>query len=144
MVHSLRVLGGWGQLGYVIVCSKLGELVATVISAECKGPGLAAASHGDWYGVAAFVLVAALGGASVGCSTEDGWERSYFKTVFFTGLIFWAAAEVVIFVALSAMFVVGKLVSSSSAFTKVDLGGESSDHGVWHRSFVVAWVCSMS
>mmetsp|Transcript_7570 Transcript_7570/g.16466 ORF Transcript_7570/g.16466 Transcript_7570/m.16466 type:complete len:126 (+) Transcript_7570:69-446(+) len=124
MVHSLRVLGGWGQLGYVIVCSKLGELVATVISAECKGPGLAAASHGDWYGVAAFVLVAALGGASVGCSTEDGWERSYFKTVFFTGLIFWAATEVVIAVVASVVFLLWNFVPPSPTFTMVDLGGK--------------------
>eukprot|EP00451_Oxyrrhis_marina_P011689 CAMPEP_0204313464 /NCGR_PEP_ID=MMETSP0469-20131031/3611_1 /ASSEMBLY_ACC=CAM_ASM_000384 /TAXON_ID=2969 /ORGANISM="Oxyrrhis marina" /LENGTH=124 /DNA_ID=CAMNT_0051293761 /DNA_START=36 /DNA_END=407 /DNA_ORIENTATION=+ len=121
MVHSLRVLGGWGRLGYVIVCSKLGELVATVISAECKGPELATANHGVWNGVAAFVLVAALGDASVGCSatlgdagagcsTEDGWQRSYFKTVFFTGLIFWTAAEVVIAVVVSAVFLLGNLV----------------------------------
>eukprot|EP00451_Oxyrrhis_marina_P040871 CAMPEP_0204393436 /NCGR_PEP_ID=MMETSP0469-20131031/62315_1 /ASSEMBLY_ACC=CAM_ASM_000384 /TAXON_ID=2969 /ORGANISM="Oxyrrhis marina" /LENGTH=125 /DNA_ID=CAMNT_0051387501 /DNA_START=626 /DNA_END=1003 /DNA_ORIENTATION=- len=124
MVHSWRVLDGWGRLGYVIVCSKLGELVATVISAECKGSELAAANHGVWYVVAAFVLVAALGDAGVWCSTEDGWERSYFKTVFFTGLIFWAAAEVVIAVVVSAVFLLGNLVPPGPTFTMVDLGGK--------------------
>mmetsp|Transcript_7580 Transcript_7580/g.16476 ORF Transcript_7580/g.16476 Transcript_7580/m.16476 type:complete len:136 (+) Transcript_7580:68-475(+) len=134
MVESLRSMDGWRR-GCIIVCSKLGELVATVISAECKGSELATANHGVWNGVAAFVLVAALGGASVGCSatlggagvwcsTEDGWERSYFKTVFFMGLIFWTAAEVVIAVVVSAVFLLGNFVPPSPTFTMVDLGGK--------------------
>mmetsp|Transcript_40940 Transcript_40940/g.92316 ORF Transcript_40940/g.92316 Transcript_40940/m.92316 type:complete len:146 (-) Transcript_40940:291-728(-) len=94
MVECCTSGGGWVRLLCLIVCSQLGMLIVTVVSADCQGPGLAKASREVWYGVAAFVLVAALWDAGVGCSSEDGWKRSNFKTVFFTGLISWAPTQV--------------------------------------------------